>query len=54
MREYWIVDLEKECIEVLSNRAERYELLGIFFKEDTLSTSLLPDLNLAVSSIFAE
>ncbi len=52
VKEYWMVDLEKKCIEVLSLRNTEYYLIGIFFKEDHLSTRLFPDIKLPVSPIF--
>ena len=53
VQEYWLVDLEKGCIEVLSLKNSDYQLIGIFFSEDFLSTPLFPDFNLPVGPIFS-
>lgn len=53
VQEYWLVDLEKECVEVLSLEKTEYRLIGIFFKEDRLSSPLFPGLNLSVGSLFS-
>lgn len=52
VQEFWLVDFEKKCIEVLTLKENRYELVGIFFSEDQLSTPLFPSLNLSVGPIF--
>lgn len=53
VQEYWLVDLEKECVEVLSLEKTEYRLIGIFFKEDRLSSPLFGGLNLSVGSLFS-
>ncbi len=50
--EYWLVDLEKRCVEILSLADNEYKLIGIFLPEDSLSTPLFPGLNLSVDSLF--
>ncbi len=52
VREYWIVDPEAETIEVLVLGKQRYTTAGIFGRADRLSTPVLPELNLPLSSIF--
>ncbi|MCI0416916.1 Uma2 family endonuclease [bacterium] len=52
VREYWLLDLQKRCIEVFKLAESKYELVGIFSESDTLSTPLLPNLNLTVSAVF--
>ena len=55
VKEYWMVDLERQCIEVHVLRGEPFELFGIFFKEDLLScTPLFPDLQMPVASVFSD
>jgi Uma2 family endonuclease len=53
IQEYWIVDLEAETIEVLVWNEAGYTSAGIHAKADRLSSPLLPDLNLALSEVFA-
>lgn len=52
VQEYWLVDLEKKAIEVLSLKKGAYQLVAIFSAEDTLSTPLFPTLALPVGSVF--
>jgi Uma2 family endonuclease len=53
VREYWIVDPESETIEILVWSEAGYTSAGIHAKADRLSSPLLPDLNLALSEVFA-
>lgn len=50
--EYWLVDLEKRTIEVLSLKQGGYQLVAIFSAEDTLSSPLFPNLSFLVESVF--
>ncbi len=52
VQEYWLVDLERRSIEVLSLKDAEYGLVGIFSQEDLLSTSIFPGLNLPVGTVF--
>lgn len=52
VQEYWLVDLEKRSIEILSLKEAEYGLAGIFFQEDLLSTPILPGLSLSVRTVF--
>ena len=54
VQEYWMVDLEREFVEALVLKESSYELLGIFMKEDTLSSPIFQDLKLSVASIFVD
>lgn len=51
-REYWLVDPDQGCIEVLSFENEEYRLLGIFADGDILNSPIFLSLDLDVRSIF--
>jgi Uma2 family endonuclease len=53
VQEYWIVDPEVETVEVLVWSETGYISAGVQGKADRLSSPLLPDLNLALSEVFA-
>lgn len=50
--EYWLVDPDKGCIEVLTFENNEYRLLGIFSDGDILNSPIFPSLDLDVRSIF--
>jgi Uma2 family endonuclease len=50
--EYWIVDPEKEAIEIFQMRDGRYQASLEFGKKDVLSSSLLPGLSIPLSEVF--
>lgn len=53
VKEYWLVDPEKEEIEVLSLEERGYESLGVFGKEGFLKSSLFTQLGLNLAEIFS-
>jgi Uma2 family endonuclease len=53
IQEYWIVDPEAETIEILVWSEAGYISAGVRGKADGLSSPLLPDLNVALSEVFA-
>jgi Uma2 family endonuclease len=50
--EYWVVDSENRLIEVYRLKSDRLESAATLRNGDELSSPLLPDLRLAVSTIF--
>ncbi len=54
VREYWLVDLEAETVEVRRLEVQGYETLGVFGRGDTLRSVLFPGLHLPIDQIFAE
>lgn len=52
VQEYWLVDLERQSIEVLSSKKTEYHLVGIFLEADLLSTPLFSNLQLPVGPVF--
>ena len=52
VREYWIVDLETQTIEVYSRHGGELRLTQKFSSGETLQSPLLPGLPLPVASIF--
>jgi len=53
VREYWIVDPEKETIEIWSLKASGFKLHQTFQRNDNLRSPLLPGLEIPLSSIFS-
>lgn len=53
VQEYWLVDLKEKHVEVLTLNEGRYDLVAVFFEQDTLSTPLFPGLALSLSHIFS-
>ncbi len=54
VREYWLVDGEKECVEVYGLEPDGYGLAGSFAKGDMLTSPLLTGLRLATAEVFRE
>jgi len=52
IKELWLVDETAETIEVRNQTARRFGAGVLFAKGENLRSSVLPDLNLAVSQIF--
>ncbi len=52
VQEYWLVDLDKKSVEVLSLKEGEYQLVAIFSEEDALSTPLFPTMAAPVYSVF--
>jgi Uma2 family endonuclease len=50
--EYWIVDPEEETIEVLTLGERGYERAGLYHKNETLASPLLPGLRIPLDEIF--
>ena len=56
VREYWLVDPEAETVKVFRREGERYgrPLLLSLRDGDALTTPLLPELSIALATVFAE
>ncbi len=52
VKEYWIVDPVGKLIEVLTLKEEGFEVFGIFFLDDELSSPLLKGLKVPLKGIF--
>jgi Uma2 family endonuclease len=52
VREYWIVDPQARSIEIYSMEDSRYRLHAFAAEEGTVTSRILPDLTLDVSTIF--
>ena len=52
VKEYWLVDIEKEEVEVLSLGEKGFERVGLYNRDETLSSPLLENLRIALSEIF--
>lgn len=50
--EYWIVDPDKETIEVFTLKAEGYKSDGIYGRKDKLKSNLLKGLSINVNEVF--
>jgi Uma2 family endonuclease len=50
--EYWIVDPASSSVEVLSLRDGAYVRHGLFRRNETLRSSLLPELEIALAEVF--
>jgi Uma2 family endonuclease len=53
VREYWIVNWEKQQIEVYEREQAALKLLATLFANDELNCSLLPNFTCPVARIFA-
>lgn len=51
--EAWLVSRESETVEVLRLESGAYVRAGLYGRGDVVSSSVLPDLNLAVDELFA-
>jgi Uma2 family endonuclease len=55
VREYWIVDPTNESIEVfILNEDGKYEISGVYSKEDEVKVNIFEDLTLDLNLIFRE
>ena len=52
VQEYWIVDLQKEKVEVWKLKDNAFILDGVFEKQDILQSSLLKGLEINLSEVF--
>lgn len=52
VREYWIVDPAAKKVEVMIPGSKGYNLHGIFFREDTLTSPLIEGLSLPLREVF--
>jgi Uma2 family endonuclease len=50
--EYWIVDPEKNFIEVYQNTEKGFQLFKTFSSNDSLSTPLFPSANITLNELF--
>jgi Uma2 family endonuclease len=51
--EYWIVDPASACVEVLALHDSEYVRHGLFRREDTLRSKLLPEIEIALMEVFS-
>ncbi len=54
VREYWLVDPEREQVEVLTLADDGFTLAATFGREDTLVSALLPGLAINLLPVFSE
>ena len=52
VQEYWIVDPEKQTIELYWRTGQELQLIRLFSSHEALESPLLPGFRLAVSSVF--
>jgi Uma2 family endonuclease len=52
VKEYWIVDPTGKQVEVLTLKEEGFEVSGIFFSDDELTSPLLKKLRISLKEIF--
>ena len=52
VQEYWIVNPEEETIEVLTLGKQGYERAGLYRKDETLTSKLLPGLQIPLTEVF--
>ncbi|MCZ6490780.1 MAG: Uma2 family endonuclease [Acidobacteria bacterium] len=52
VQEYWIVDPEKQTIELYGRTGQELQLIRLFSSHESLESPLLPGFRLAVSRIF--
>ncbi|MCL6479787.1 MAG: Uma2 family endonuclease [Peptococcaceae bacterium] len=52
IKEYWMVDPDQQLVEVLIAGGNEWRWAGVFDREDVLTTTLLPGLEINLSEIF--
>ena len=52
VREYWIVDIEHQSVEVYSLRESHFGSLTVFVNSESIASSVLPGFSLPASHIF--
>jgi Uma2 family endonuclease len=50
--EYWIVNPQLETITVLRLREDAYEEVGVYRREQSAKSVLLPNVSIAVTEVF--
>lgn len=53
VHEYWIIDWQKQEVEIYRRSQARLELVFTLFSEDVLTSPLFPEFSLKVAQIFA-
>ncbi|MFZ5634589.1 MAG: Uma2 family endonuclease [Bacillota bacterium] len=53
VREYWLVDPEIQTVEVFQAGKDRWELAGVYDEKETLTSPLLPGLEIDLKKVFA-
>jgi Uma2 family endonuclease len=54
VNEYWIVDPDRRTVDVFKLQADAVRPLKVLGDSDTLTTDLLPELQISLSSVFME
>ncbi|MFC0272611.1 Uma2 family endonuclease [Metabacillus herbersteinensis] len=52
VKEYWIVDVTNESIEVYILKNKQYEFVGVFTKEEAISVHILEGFELKLDKVF--
>jgi Uma2 family endonuclease len=52
-REYWLIDPEGEFVEVFHREGEMFRRFGVFGRDEAFALSVLPDVTVQVSALFA-
>jgi Uma2 family endonuclease len=52
VQEYWIVDPKEKTIEVLTLGKQGYERAGLYRRDETLTSKLLPGLQISLTEVF--
>ncbi len=52
-REYWLIDPEAQFVEVFRREQDAFARFGVFGREDSFALSVLPDVTIQVSALFA-
>ena len=54
VKEYWIIFPKSQVVEVFVLEAKQYRRKGMFVFEDTISSTILPELKLDLADIFGK
>ena len=52
VKEYWLVDPDQQLVEVLVAGEKEWKWVGVFDREDALTTALLPGLEVKLADVF--
>ena len=52
VKEYWLIDPDQQLVEILIAGEKEWQWIGIFDREDVLTTALLPGLEINLNNIF--